>query len=180
MAEQHRPRGEDRTAPPTGISPGGTTTPRSSRPLPAPRRDTTAYPRGAAAIRPRHAPGDPATPAFTAQEVAAYVEAHPIADRVGRETVVTVARVEFLPRRAFPRRYPHLRPLAPDEALLCVVTLRGTFRVPAPPPVRAQSHPRTTDIAWQVFDAHTGNLLTEAIPVQESPDTEQPYTIAPR
>ncbi len=160
--------------------PGGTTTPRSSRPLPTPRRDATAYPRGAPAIRPRNAPDDPATPTFTTHEVAASVRAHPIADRVRPETAVTVARVEFLPRRAFPQRYPQLRPLAPDEALLCVATLRGTFRVPAPPLLRAQGTPRTTDIAWQVFDAHTGNLLTEAVPVQESLDAEPPSTISPR
>ena len=180
MAGHQIPSDKGSTTQPMARPPGGTTTPRASRPLPAPRRDPAAYPCGVPAIRPRSAPDDPATPAFTAHEVVSYVETHPIADRVGRETSVTVARVEFLPRRAFPRRYPQLRPLAPDEALLCVVTLRGTFRVPAPPPVRAQGAPRTTDIAWQVFDARTGNLLTEAVPVRASPDAEPPDTSAPR
>lgn len=169
MAGQQAPRDNDSATPPTAIPPQGTTTPQSSRPLPTPQRDTTAYPPGASAIRPQNTPDDPTAPAFTAHEVAAYVHAHPIADRISPETAVTVARVEFLPREAFPQRYPHLRPLAPDNALLCVVTLRGTFRVPTPPPVRAQGNPRTTDIAWQVFDAHSGNLLTEAVPAQESP-----------
>lgn len=103
------------------------------------------------------------TPAFGVQEVLEYVKARPISDRASRDAAVTVETVEFLPRRAFPQRYPQLRPLTADDTLLCVVKLRGAFVMSAPPSIRQNTGLRTADTAHQVFDARTGNLLLEAV-----------------
>ncbi len=151
------------TPQPTVVPPGGSTEPKRPGPVPTRQEQASPYPSGVPAIQPRTGTGDPATPAFTTQDVEAYVKAEPIGPRVSRDSVVTIERIDFLPRRAFPQRYPYLRPLAAEDTLLCVVTLRGNFVAPAPPAIRARDGIKTTDTAYQVFDAHTGNLLTEAV-----------------
>jgi hypothetical protein len=97
------------------------------------------------------------------QDVIEYVNTHQHGDSVGRGSAQTVERVEFVLRSSFPERYPVLHTYAPDDALLCVVTLRGMFRVSVPPTLREKFGDETSDIAYQVFDAQTGNLLTEAV-----------------
>lgn len=156
--------GTSSTSPePTAVTDGGSSEPIHSRPLLPTVEAARSHARGVPAIQPRERATDGMTPAFGVQEVLEYVKARPISDRASRDAAVTVETVEFLPRRAFPQRYPQLRPLTADDTLLCVVKLRGTFVMSAPPSIRQNTGLRTADTAHQVFDARTGNLLLEAV-----------------
>jgi len=132
------------TVPPTPIgatfSAGTTPVPASSAP-------------GASAIRPTRPTTDPAAPAFTTQDVTDYVNANPIAQTVPG-TKPTIESIQFLPNRDVNARFTTSTG-RPDDALMCLVTLRGSFLVAGP----AGEANIKSDVAYWVFDAHTGNEL---------------------
>jgi hypothetical protein len=108
---------------------------------------------GGTAIRPTRPTTDPATPAFTTQDVTDYVNAHPI-DHTVPGTTPTIESIQFLPNRDVNARFTTStgRPL---DALMCLVTLRGSFLEGGP----AGEANIKSDVAYWVFDAHTGNEL---------------------
>lgn len=125
--------------PPATVTPGG--------------RMTPAHP-GGPAIQPRDNILGATTPAFTAQDVVDYYQF--------RGENGKVEQIAFLLRKELPQRYPELHPYVADETLLCVVTLQGTFPISAPP-FLAHQRQQAGSVALHVFDARTGNLLTEAV-----------------
>lgn len=98
---------------------------------------------------------DPALPGFAAQDAIAYVTSNPIGGKITANTPALVENGEFLPSREVAARL-RLRTGMPDDALLCLVTLRGDFTV------SSRGRGSTSDTAYQVFDARTGNLLIRA------------------
>jgi hypothetical protein len=108
---------------------------------------------GATAIRPTRSTTDPATPAFTTQDVTDYVDAHPIEQTVPG-TKPTIESIQFLPNREVNSRFTTSTG-RPDDALMCLVTLRGSFFEAGP----AGGAGIKSDVAYWVFDAHTGNEL---------------------
>lgn len=75
----------------------------------------------------------------------------------------TVQKVEFVPERAVRARFGGEGTGLPDDTLLCLVTVQGTFSVSGPP--LSGSTPKTvvSHLMFQVFDAHTGNLLMQVM-----------------
>lgn len=124
-------------APPTG--PPATPNP-AGQPLP-----------GTAAIVPSIANAGPNVAAITAQDASAYAVAHPPSQANG--TPVTVTNVSFMTYRDADARFHFGLFLAPDR-LLCIVQVSGTFTVDGP-----SGYTRASALAYQVFDAHTGNYL---------------------
>ena len=108
---------------------------------------------GGSAIRPTRSSLDPATPAFTLQDVVDYVNAHPLDQTVG-SPAPTIESIEFVPNRDVNARFTTATG-RPDDALMCLVKLRGSFIVSGP----AGFVSPTLDVAYMVFDAHTGNDL---------------------
>lgn len=108
---------------------------------------------GATAIRPTRPTMDPATPAFTVQDVTNYVNANPIEQTVPG-TKPTIESIEFLPNRDVNARFTTSTG-RPDDALMCLVTLRGSFLVAGP---GGEANIKS-NVAYWVFDAHTGNEL---------------------
>lgn len=109
---------------------------------------------GVPAIPPRDNTPGATTPAFTEQDVVDYYQR--------RGANARVVQVAFVLRKELPQHYPELRPYIAADTLLCVVTLQGTFPISAPP-FLAQQRQQTGSVALHVFDARTGNLLTEAV-----------------
>lgn len=102
---------------------------------------------GTLAIRPSRTPTDLLTPAYTEQDVRAYLErAYP--DPV-------LLQMECLPAREVEARFD-LGPGEFGDRLLCVVTVQGEFSigVPADPPRVVVFHR-----AYLIFDGRTGNEL---------------------
>ncbi len=118
---------------------------------------------GGRAIQPHITPKEPLSPAFTAQDVIDYVRTHPHGDSMGDASAITVERVDFLLRGELEQRFPGLRTYVPNNTLICVVTLRGTFQVSAPPLLQQRLPNASSDTAYQLFDAQTGNILTETV-----------------
>lgn len=137
--------------PPTTVPPPGSGMPVSVAP-PASMNQP-----GGTAIRPRAVSTDPALPSFSAADVRAYVSAHPHPDQASGAAPATIAGVEFLPAQAMESRLGGATG-RPATALFCLVTLRGSFAVAGPPGTGWSS-----DIAYLVFDAHTGNILVEVV-----------------
>ena len=108
---------------------------------------------GASAIRPTRPTSDPATPAFTTQDVTDYVNAHPIG-QTAPGTMPTIESIAFLPNRDIDARFT-TRTGRPDDALMCLVTLRGSFLEAGP---AGQANIKS-NVAYWVFDAHSGNEL---------------------
>ncbi len=102
---------------------------------------------GTPAIRPSRTPTDPLTPAFTEQDVRAYLE------RAYPDSVLL--QMECLPAREVEARFD-LGPGEFGDRLLCVVTVQGEFSigVPADPPRVVVFHR-----AYLIFDGRTGNEL---------------------
>ncbi len=123
-------------------------------------------PKGIPAIPPRATPASPAEPAFTAEDVAAYILAHPVAGtgKIEPHTPITIDSIEFLPGREVHARLGRTTG-APDETVLCFVTLRGSFTVSG---MRGTANLHATR-AWRVFDGQTGNLLAQAADLRARP-----------
>jgi len=111
---------------------------------------------GSPAIQPRSAPVSPSTPTFTAQDVEEYFKVNGLraSFRIQAVGPITVEKVEFLTSRELAAKLNDYVD-QPDDVLLCLVTLRGSFGVARPPdPFVIDS-----DTAYVVFDAHSGNTL---------------------
>lgn len=109
---------------------------------------------GTSAIIPRTTTADPATPAFTAQDAANYVSMHPVnTGRALANGTITVAKVSFQTVRDINAQLGMGLYLAPDR-LICLVQESGAFTVTGP-----AGYNRDSTIAYELFDAHTGNYL---------------------
>jgi hypothetical protein len=100
---------------------------------------------------------------FTADDAAQYVRAHPYFGRIEPLGPLTVVAVEFLTAAQLTAQHQLTGNFDPNR-LLCYVEVTGDLRLVAPPIVTGPGTPtvsnvRPTRIAYQVFDAHTGNLL---------------------
>ena len=118
----------------------------------APRRSDGVT--GAPAIRPHLAPSGNTTPSFNAQDVVAYVKANGVGGKIDSSVPATVEKVEFLSARVASTRL-HTWIGVQDDALLCLVTVRGSFSITPPGGGRRAG----SNVAFLVFDAHTGNIL---------------------
>ncbi len=107
---------------------------------------------GTPAIVPSISNAGPNAAAITVQDASAYVVAHPLYQAHG--TPITVVNVTFLTYRDADAQFHFGLFLAPDR-LLCIVQIRGTFTVDGPP----RYTPQPITLAYEVFDAHTGNYL---------------------
>ena len=108
----------------------------------------------------------PGEPAFTEQDVRDHVARRPVGlVRVRAVGPASVETVEFLAGRAVAARLR--RGInQPDEALLCLVTLSGTFTVEGgrpPLPGQPVRPPDVASRAYQVYDARTGELLSVSL-----------------
>jgi hypothetical protein len=119
---------------------------------------------GVPAIRPSRPSTGPNDPAFTEQDVRDFVERYG-ADgaRLIATGPVVVTRVVFVPGATVGwSAYP----------LLCLVTVRGDYRLsggPAPPPGATPRPPIVFESATLIFDAHTGNALGTSAPAWATP-----------
>lgn len=131
----------------------------------------TNQPLGVAAITPSRTPQSLTEPTFTADDVVTYLGLHPArsAGNVGSKQSATIERIEFLSARDVKDRLNTWIGV-PDDAPLCLVTLRGTFM--------AGSLPRIAPIqgnrAWRVFDARSGNILLEGVGLHLEEDQALP------
>ena len=138
---------------------GGPTLAPRAVPVPSPSNIPT--PPGIPAVKPTAAATSPSVPAFSPQDVRRYVDGnHPAHTAPG--TTPSIQAVEFLTSNQVAARL-NSTPLEigrPGGSLLCLVTLRGTFIVSSP---AKGGRAVTLHRGYLVFDAHSGNLLTEAL-----------------
>lgn len=90
---------------------------------------------------------------FTTQEIASYVAAHPAVKTQGGSPV-SVTNVSFLTTREVNSRL-NTDLYLPQEQLLCLVQISGNITIGAV----ASSSGRNINTAYEIFDAHSGNLL---------------------
>ncbi len=117
-------------------------------PSPEPERPVAQEPfLGTPAIRPSRTPTDLLTPAYTEQDVRAYLE------RTSPGSVLL--QMECLPAREVEARFD-LGPGEFGDGLLCVVTVQGELSegIPTDPPTVVVFHR-----AYLIFDGRTGNEL---------------------
>lgn len=128
-------------------------------PSPAPGVTPQRYGTGIAAIQP-HGPTDPLTPAFTEEDVREYFKTHEPLQAASDQPAPVVSKVQFVTTEEAIKIIDNDALQQPPGALLCVVTLTGHFLVDSPPDL-----PRPTgSVAFDIFDAHTGNFIAEAGP----------------
>lgn len=145
---------------------------RPAPPPPTPRMadpDPTAAtpPEGIPAIKPRRPVTGPNEPTFTEDDARAYIAVNGIkAIRIDPSGPYQIESIVFLTNgEARPRL--NTGGGGPDDRLLCLVTIRGTFTgTGAPPhPLTGESDVDTLRTVILIFDAHTGNSLgLEAFP----------------
>lgn len=111
-------------------------------------------PQGVPAI-PVTRPGD--IPAFTEQDVRAWESSHAHEYQDPAEPPPVVEKVEWITSGEVKARVGNTG--LPDDALLCVVTLRSHFIVHGP----AGGAPYTGTTETDVYDARTGNFLVLGI-----------------
>ncbi|SRR5579885_1433563 len=108
---------------------------------------------GVPAIHPRTTTADTTTPAFTTTDVEQYVSNNPMPRNLASWHPVIV-NVVFTSSLQVSTMLSGESTSVPDATLLCYVELRGTFSFPAPDGTAV-----TYQRGFEVFDAHTGNLL---------------------
>jgi len=139
--------------PPTVIPiPGGTPVPIGGGPV------IEHYAKGIPAIQPRTTVTNPSMPAYAAEDVILYVKTHPMLDQVSFDPAIVVDQIEFLTTRTVNTRL-NIRLSLPDDTLVCLVKVHGTFTHQNP----LGGNPISSSNAYQVFDAHTGNLVSNII-----------------
>lgn len=107
---------------------------------------------GLPAITPRN----DCTPSFTVQDVTTFERAHPAGNnRMTPIGTPKLTKVLFITSAEASKRLGNTSIGLPDDALVCVVELYGPYRV-YPPMGPVSEH---TGTMYEVFDAHTGNLL---------------------
>lgn len=140
----------------TGIASAGASS--SSSTGPGASATASTAPIGAPAIVPRASAastGPTSTaPAFSTADVVQYVTTHPIWRNLAPWATPTVVQVEFLTSQQVTSLLSGESTGMPDGALLCYVQLRGTFTFAG-----SSGKTVTYHTGYEVFDAHTGNLL---------------------
>ncbi len=111
-------------------------------------------PPGGTAIHPTLSGTDPATPNFTAADVRAYFAAQQAPGTTPQYTITDIVFMTSDELQARMGRDPKIG----ANRLVCVVQMSGTFTHSA----FAGATPFMSDVAFKVFDAHTGNLLIES------------------
>lgn len=112
---------------------------------------------GSAAIQPSLA-AEPGKPAFTEDDARAYVAANPPDFWDSDTPPPVVKRVEFMSACDVAIKVNH--PVyKPDETLVALVTLTGTWKPRLPPGVKPSGPPIPNTVAYLIFDATTGNLI---------------------
>lgn len=111
-------------------------------------------PTGAPAIRPRTTTADASTPAFTVADVEQYVTTNSLPHALPTTVRPTIVKITFLTSQQVSTLL-HTTTGLPDATLLCYVELQGSFTFAGP---RGTTTP-TFSTGFEVFDAHTGNLL---------------------
>lgn len=109
---------------------------------------------GSPAIPARTINAGPTIPAFTVTDVAQYVSTHPMPRDIASGAKSTIVGIAFLTSQQVTVLLRGESTGLPDDALLCYVELHGTFVFPGPAGVTA-----TYLRGYEVFDAHTGNIL---------------------
>lgn len=95
--------------------------------------------------------GSDKTPAFTENDVREYFATHPTMYQRGP---ATITRIEFLSAKNASARL-NQQIDRQDDAIVCIVTLKGTFVVSGPPSAAAVSG----SVSRMIFDGRTGNLI---------------------
>lgn len=132
------------------------------RRAPAPARPSR--PSGVAAIRPRRRGFGRWRSTFGAADAAAFVAVAGVGGRIEAAGPWEVESVAFVRERALQARFGFATGTgAPDGALRCLVTVRGTFTVEGPPTPGRERKVGVSHTASVVFDAHTGNLLLRVL-----------------
>lgn len=140
------------TLAPTAI-PRGTITYPMSGPWP-----TSAPAPGVPAIRPSRVSTGPDDPAFTEQDAREYALDHGGAYIVGPWAVTSV------------RSFRGVALGYGEYPLACLVNLGGEAYLPLPPGGDLPPRPRTPVAgSFLLFDAHTGNLVSDGVPARETP-----------
>lgn len=116
---------------------------------------------GAPAIRPRSISSSPDIPSFTADDVKTYI---PTSTEPRLKPVLgaslMIEKILFISSREATELMQGSDPGLPDDALVCVVLLKGPFYVQVGYAPGRQANPAATaSKIGIVFDAHTGNLL---------------------
>jgi hypothetical protein len=93
-------------------------------------------------------------PAFGAEDVRAFVMAHPLPRNANRDKTFTIQRIDFLSSKEVTSLLNGESTGFPDDYPLCYVELQGDFAFPGPKGAVA-TFPR----AIEIFDARTGNFL---------------------
>jgi hypothetical protein len=145
------------------------TLPPNIPPPPTPRATdpdlTNAVPlQGVPAIRPSRPLANPNEPAFTEDDVRAYVTKRggALGRRIRTDGPYQIDNILFLRSAEAPTRLG-IRTGLEDDQLLCAATLRGTFIVTGPPSTEGREYIKSRLIL--LFDARTGNLLgQDALP----------------
>lgn len=113
-----------------------------------------ALPMGAPAIQPHLASSSPMVATFTTADASQYALVHGMPENPRSESSPVITRVMFATSAQVSAILNGENTGLPDNYLLCYVELTGTF---------AFAGPQGTVISYQkgfeVFDAHTGNLL---------------------
>jgi hypothetical protein len=106
-------------------------------------------------------------PAFTEQDVRAYLEAHPPSLADSSKSAPTITKIEFLTEKEAENQLQTSIDGHADGDLVCIVTLYGDFNLSISNvpnvPILPDSPTETGHVAQLVFDANTGNLLIEGI-----------------
>jgi hypothetical protein len=137
--------------PPTTIPRQGGVTPPASPP------PATLDQPGSPAIRPATVSTDPALRSFSADDARSYIANHPHPDQAVGAAPATITSVEFLPAQTIDARLGGNTGMRPTT-LLCLVTLHGSFDLAGPHGVS-----RSAETAYLIFDAHSGNIVVEAV-----------------
>jgi len=125
---------------------------------------------GLPAIHPRTT----STPAFSVADVVQYLRTHALPRFAAVGAPATVTGVQFMTSREVNTLPDGQETGLPDSALVCYVTLHGTFVIPG---VRVPNSltVRTFHGAKVIFDARTGNLLLSgSLPKDSADPTVQP------
>ncbi len=123
------------------------------------------YATGIPAIRPHSVSSSPDVPGFTVDDVKAYI---PTATEPRLVPVLgahlAIEQVVFVSAKEATQLMQGGNPGLPDDALVCFVLLKGPFYVKVGYAPGALANPAATaPKIGEVFDAHTGNLLTWAV-----------------
>jgi hypothetical protein len=115
---------------------------------------TPPQPTGSSAITPTLS----GIPAFTPADVMKYVNTHNIPFNLAPLAQHSVYQITFLPSKQVNSIINRQNTHIPDSYLLCFVTFQGVFIFPGPP-IKGKPTTTTYQMAYEVFDAKTGNLL---------------------